>query len=389
MSSSNHNPKKIINSFLVVGINDVKLQKYNLISSKEESQLFFINNINIIITNLLTNRDYYELENEKWIRISNTKDCWMRFQNDSSYINPITDLKKVDCNIYDKNKDFLLLSKELYDEGYRPVPCMAIKTNNLSEIPRIQSEQRSFQKLDSKYVLIPSYYNCKNILKPQSQKPAIVLLINRKIKFLPLKRVTYQYVPEKNTYSFILERHTSPYAYKYLPEILDIYPLNENKNPSIALFCFPDGVKITDKFETPKCFNFVLTDEIGERTYGAVIVFSQEINFRLRDRFIPNYDPDNINFFVQKAICVLSYFPFYYNSLLFLKEIYNITEPKSKGIIPIERAICTFVDSLYIPPHDKLLRFNINKKILIITEYQIMVKSGIQMIDILRLFFVC
>ena len=63
---------------------------------------------------------------------------------------------------------------------------------------------------------------------------------------------------------------------------------------------------------------------------------------------------------MQKAICILSNFPFYYNSLLFLKEIYKITEPKSFGNIPIERAIGTFVDLLYLPPNDKLLRFNIN-----------------------------
>ena len=360
MSSST--PKKIINSFLVVGINDSKLQKYNLLSSNEEPQLFFINNINIVIINITTNREYLEFNNEKWKRITNIKNCWMRFQYDLSYINPITDLKLEDCDIYDKNKDYILLSKDLYDQGYRPVPCMNIKIKNINEIPKIKPEQRSFQKLDSNWVLIPSYYNCKNILKPQSKKSTVILLINRKIKFLPLKQVNYIYIPEKKIYSFSIERHTSPYTYKYLPEILDIYPLNENKNPSIALFCFPEGVKITDKFETPKCFNFVLTDELGERTYGAVIVFWQEIDFRLRDRFVPNYDPDNKNYFVQKAICVLSYFPFYYNSLLFLKEIYNITEPKSKGIIPIERAVCTFVDSLYIPPHDKLLRFNINKK---------------------------
>ena len=35
MSSSYQNSKKIINSFLVVGINKEKLQKYNLLSTNE------------------------------------------------------------------------------------------------------------------------------------------------------------------------------------------------------------------------------------------------------------------------------------------------------------------------------------------------------------------
>ena len=195
MSSST--PKKIINSFLVVGINDSKLQKYNLLSSNEEPQLFFINNINIVIINITTNREYLEFNNEKWKRITNIKNCWMRFQYDLSYINPITDLKLEDCDIYDKNKDYILLSKDLYDQGYRPVPCMNIKIKNINEIPKIKPEQRSFQKLDSNWVLIPSYYNCKNILKPQSKKSTVILLINRKIKFLPLKQVNYIYIPEK------------------------------------------------------------------------------------------------------------------------------------------------------------------------------------------------
>jgi len=303
MNPKNHNPKKIINSFIVVGVNELKLQKYNLLSSSEESQLFFIQNINLVMTNIIINKEYFEFKNEKWIRILNTKNFWLRFQYDSSYINPITDLKIEECDIYDKNNQYILLSKELYDQGYRPLPILSLNIKNFDAraIPQIIPEKTSFQKLDSKYVLIPYIYNCKNIFKYQAKKPATLLLINRKTKFLPLKQVFYQYIKEKNSYGFSIERHKSPYAYKYLPEILDMYPKNENKNPSIALFCFPDGVRITDKFETPKCFNFVLTDELGERTYGSVIVFSQEINFGLRDRFIPNYSPDDKTFFCAKS----------------------------------------------------------------------------------------
>ena len=368
MSSSSQSPKKIINSFLVVGINELKLQKYtNLLSSNEESQLLYIQNINIVYTNIITKRDYIEINSEEWKKILNNQNVWLRFQYESSYDDPITDLKIQECDLY--NKDYLLLSKDLYDEGYRPIPVMYLNFKNINidfkSIPNIKKEQRSFQKLDNNNVLIPINYNIKNIFNLPSKKPTAIILINRKTKFLPLKQVDFNKInltQNKKSYNFSIIRHKSPYSYKYLPEILDIYPLNENKNPSIALFCFPDGIKITDKFETPKCFNFVLTDELGERTFGSVIIFSQEIDISLKNCFIPTYAPDDTTFYIQKAICVLSFFPFYYNSLLFLKEIYKITEPKSKGTIPIERAICTFVDSLYLQSYDKLLRFNINNK---------------------------
>ena len=66
MSSSSQSPKKIINSFLVVGINELKLQKYsNFLSPEEEPQLLFIQNINIVYTNITTKRDFFEINTEK------------------------------------------------------------------------------------------------------------------------------------------------------------------------------------------------------------------------------------------------------------------------------------------------------------------------------------
>ena len=91
-----------------------------------------------------------------------------------------------------------------------------------------------------------------------------------------------------------------------------------------------------------------------------LLFFLEEISISLKESFQPSYDPPDKKIYYQKAICVLSKYPFYYNCLLFLKEIYNIIHPQSSGKIPIERAICTFVDSLYIQSYDKLLRFNIN-----------------------------
>ena len=363
MSSQNKTPKKINKSFLVVGTKEI--QKYNLSTGVEEPQLSFIQNVNIFITNIQTKKDHLELKNEKWFKILNNSNGWIRFQYETSYINPITDLQIHECDLY--GDKYLLLPIKLYDEGYRPIRIMyyKFKSKNIdfSSIPNIIPEERSFKRSEnSSNVLIPINYNCKNILGLPTKKLGVVMLINRRTLLLPIKQIIFQKRPEEKSYRFCILRHNSPYSYKYFPEIIDTYPPNENKNPSIALFCFPDGIKILEDFETPKCFNFVLTDELGERTYGAVLIFSQEIDIRLSESFIPNYSPENKTFYIQKAICVLSNYPFYYNSLLFLREIYNITEPKSAGIIPIERAVCTFVDSLYLQSNDKLLRFNINKK---------------------------
>ena len=366
MSSSKKNTK-IYNSFLVVGINHIKLQKYNIISQNEESNLTFIKNIDLVNLNVNFKKNHFETKNEKWIKISPNSNGWLRMEFDSTYIEePITDLQLLECDTY--GNDYLLLPIKLYEDGYRPINITnyIFKKNNIFDIraiPKIMKEQTILKKLEnSLYVLIPMKYNCKNILNLPSKKAGIVFLISRKTKFLPLKRVALQKNPGDISYKFCILRHKSPYSYKYLPEILDTYPPNEKKNSSIALFCFPDGIKIQEKFETPKNFTFVLTDELGNRTYGSVIVFWQELDISLKQALIPNYFPEDKVYYMQKAICIISNYPFYYNSLLFLKEIFNITETKSVGYIPIERAIYTFIDSMYIPPYDKLLRFNINNK---------------------------
>ena len=59
MTSSYQNSKKIINSFLVVGINKEKLQKYNLLSTNEEPQLSFIQNIDMINMNVLIKKKQF------------------------------------------------------------------------------------------------------------------------------------------------------------------------------------------------------------------------------------------------------------------------------------------------------------------------------------------
>ena len=354
-------PNKIIKSFFVVGINEIKLQKYNL-NNNDEQIMRFIQKIDIINTNLNIKIDRYDTPNIKWLRVINNSNFWVRFQYTNNYTNPITDLRIQQCDYY--NEEYILLPRNLYENGYRPVKLTVYEniSNDIKDIPEVPMEERSFKKLDEKYVLVPAKYNAKYSLNLPAKKKAALLLICRKTVFLPLKEVVLQKKREENSYQFGVQRHKSPYIYKYMPEIIDSYPINEEPNHSVGMFCFPEGIQIKDKFDTPKCFNFVLTDEVGERTYGSALIFVQEISISLRQAFIPSYDDPKKKYYYQKAICILSKYPFYYNCLLFLKEIYNICDPKSISKIPIERAICTFVDSLYIQTYDKLLRFTINDK---------------------------
>ena len=348
---------KIINSFYVIGINELKLQKYNTPNINDEQTFHFIQKMDILNTDADIKKSEYDKLEQRWIKL-NTSNYWLRLEYSDNYTDPITDLRIQECDYY--LEENLLLPLNLYQNGYRPIKI--IKYENLTNIPKINQEEISFPKLNDKYVLIPSYYNSNIPLNIINNKKATVILICRKTIFLPLKDIIIQKKQGQNFISFTMFRYESPYSYKYLPVVLDTYPKNENPNQSVGMFCFPEGIQIKENFNTPKCFSFVLTDEVGERTYCSTLVFVQEVCISLREAFIPSYDPPEKTLYCQKAICILSKYPFYYNCLLFLQEIYNMVGPKISNKIPIERAICTFVDSLYIPSYDKLLRFNINNK---------------------------
>ena len=115
------------------------------------------------------------------------------------------------------------------------------------------------------------------------------------------------------------------------------------------MFCFPEGVTISDKEIQPTKFNFVLTDEVGERTFGSVLIFWEKMKRSMRNSIEPRYDEeiqktkeeiekekielekeikekklkgekvDEIkeisneklkDYYVPKALCILSKFPF-------------------------------------------------------------------------------
>lgn len=231
-----------------------------------------------------------------------------------------------------------------------------VTDNDDSVIPIMKENERVLPYNDF-YVKIPHYCNIKDYLKLPVKTQAAVLLISRSLSSLPLKDIKIQMAHGQSSYQFGITKHKTPYMYKYMPEIIDMYPLEKIVNPGIAVFCFPEGIKIKQTYDMPKWFNFVLTDESGSRTYGSALVFTEELSTSLIESFVPIYKSKE-SFFVEKAICVLSNYPFFYNCRIFLRELYRIQVSSSTNV-PLERAICHFVDSLYFQNIDKILSFTI------------------------------
>ena len=353
---------KIIKSFLVIGLNENLIQKYD----ENEKSLCFIQNADILIKDLPYN---YQPSNkdEKWISLIKEKNAWLRLKYSNEYNCPITDLLIVDCDY--ESPEYILLEKKYIDEQYKPIMVSIYKEEENKEKKvddesyPIINEFDLYTPYSDVYLKIPSHLNVKEILKIPTQSKCSVLLISRKYSSLPLKDITI--IKKKDLFNLGIARNKSPYLYKYIPEILDQYPPSEENNSSVSMFCFPNGLKIEDQFKMPNWFTFVLTDELGERTYGSTLIFWEDLDNKIKENFIPYYD-DNKNiknkkyYFIPKAICILSKFPFYHNCRLFLKQLYRI-QTSSKSLIPLERAISSFVNTLYIQSN-QITQFIINEE---------------------------
>ena len=349
---------KIIKSFFVIGLNESMIRKYE---EEEESSTRFVQDIDILVQDL---PKHYTSENsdEKYILLNEKKHVWLRIKYSLNYHSPITDLQIAECDY--ESKEFLLLEKRYIDENCYPMMVTYHKKDiNESEIENdenknkvvtfpIISEFKFHKEYSDVYVKIPSDLNIKNLIHLPMKSPCAIFLITRRNESLPFKDIS---IIKKGGGNFNLARlkHKSPYTYKYIPEILDQYPPNIETNSSVSMFCFPEGIHISNQYRMPSWFTFVLTDEIGKRTYGSTIIFWEEMDIKLKENFIPffdEYDPKTQKrkyYFIQKAICVLSKFPFYHNCLHFLKQLYRI-QTSSKSLLPLERVICSFVDSLYL-----------------------------------------
>ena len=365
---------KIIKSFCVVGLNSEQLHYYN---EKERPQLY-INNIDILVAKISTNKNIYKRNDEIWYRVIENSDTWFRIDYKRNYNNPITDFKIIGCKI-DESGNYLMIDKKY--SHYSVIKVTTIKNDekpeNDKDIITIKDEFRP-NNIEDNLNKIPKEYNIKEIMNISLNTPAAVIIITREKRFLPLKKIQIKLLKD-GQYKFMRNHHTSPFLVRYNPEILDHYPRNENINNSISMFCFPQGIYFLEKQISPSKFNFVLTDENGERTYCSVLIFWEKLNDEIRKLLEPTFEEEiakteeeiknNVfknkkklrEYFIPKALCISSKFPFFSNNSLFLKHLYKIfTSSSSK--IPLERVICGYVDSLYKRSYDDLIRFNIQNE---------------------------
>ena len=353
--------KKIFTSFYIVGCDYSNLQKYK--ENNKESDSKYVQNIDLLITDSFPNENIIKKNNEKWIKIIKNSNTWIRIQYTKKYKSPITELVIVDCN---HDKEYILFPKKYIAQGFNPIGVSthftSEKNNSNPNLIPISKEYTEAIKFNDNFVKIPLYLNSKKYLQLPSKKECVIICVTRTYNHLPLKDIYIKPNIQNNLYRIISHKHESPYSQVYMPKILDIYPPEEKPNSSIALFCFPEGIKISEKYSMPKWFSFVLTDQMGERTYSTILYFKEDLNNENNQikSFIPNFIEKNKSYFIEKGICILSKYPFYYNSKLFLKELYRIAFGNGTKI-PLERIICNFIDSLYMNSYDKIIRYNINE----------------------------
>ena len=391
---------KIYKSFCVVGLNPAQLHYY--IDPDKPNQ--YIQKIDILVKKLSTTSNIYipEDKDEKWLRVMRDCDTWFRVKYTSKYNNPITDFKVIGCK-YDETGNYLLIDNKHIRDKYFPIRITNLKEkekegNNNSDEKNITSilDELEFMgiknyKKNDKFAQIPKDFNLKEIMNLPVKNNAGVILVTRENNTLPLRIIQIEHLKDQN-YQFKKGKNKSPYIYSYTPEVIDQYPQSDSFNNSVAMFCFPEGIKISEKEIEPTKFNFVLTDEIGERTYGSCLIFWEKLKDNLRLVFEPIYNefvkktkeeieleikeneksgeltkeinPEKLKeYYAPKALCILSKFPFFSNSILFLKEVYRIFT-SSSSLIPLERAICSYVDSLYKQSYNQLIRFSIRKEFL-------------------------
>ena len=359
MTEDDNDNKKIFSSFYIVGCDYSNLQKYK--EDNKHSMFQYIQDIDLFITNSFPNENIIRKKNEKWIKIMKNSNVWFRIKYTNEYNSPITELKIIECN---QDQNNILFPKNYIKEGYKPIIITYFdKEKNTEKNPNLIPISKEFNEIinfNENFVKIPLYLNSKQYLKLPAKKECVVLAITRTNKILPIKDIYIKPNIKNNLYQFIFYKHNSHLSQKYMPKILESYPPEEEPNPSIALFCFPEGIKISEEFAMPKWFNFVLTDQLGERTYGTILYFKEDLDLKkINIKSFISIDK-NKSYFIEKGICILSKFPFYYNSKLFLKELYRIAFGNGTKI-PLERIICNFVDSLYINSYDRIIRYNINE----------------------------
>jgi len=96
-----------------------------------------------------------------------------------------------------------------------------------------------------------------------------------------------------------------------------------------------------------------LTDERGDREYGACLIIYEPLPTELKKKLRPSYYIEKYSIFTPKALCIISKYSFINQYKEILKQLYRLS--LSQCTIPIERYICNFIDEIPIPIKGKTL----------------------------------
>jgi pentatricopeptide repeat protein len=153
-------------------------------------------------------------------------------------------------------------------------------------------------------------------------------------------------------------RQKNPLNLVYKPEFIEKFPRVDHPDnglsQAIEMFCFPEGIKLSNMDQLPITFSFILTtiEETGDRVprvprlYVVCLVFYEHITDTVSEQLnIPQSISKTI--FMPKAICLVSHWPFITQLSTILQEIYRLH--LSNLEIPLERIICNLMTEIPLP----------------------------------------
>ena len=104
--------------------------------------------------------------------------------------------------------------------------------------------------------------------------------------------------------------------------------------------------------DMPKTFRFIMTDQSSNRSYCVCIIFTEEVSEEVYLKLTPSYMPSTkIKKYYDKAICIVSNYPFYENFKKYLSEIYRMQVSPSVTT-SLEKHISYFAESILIDIND-------------------------------------
>ncbi|CAM9515935.1 unnamed protein product, partial [Sphacelaria rigidula] len=226
-------------------------------------------------------------------------------------------------------------------------------------------EQWIMAKYKYRYFMLP-HYGEEGVDAAGYQSP------NSVSQTLPMRLVDYFVVVGAG--ELLLEDRvtpsSSPKDIEFREEVRDCFPeadshLGYPLPEHLPQFVFPDGMRLQTEEGPPTMFHFVLTNSSGLKMHGAALHVTEELDphdlgnkmatpertgtdERARRRAEQHFP----QLYGQKALVLVSHYPFYNLYTQFLQQIYRIG--LSEAPLPIERYISNFVCEVPLPPQGQV-----------------------------------